>query len=39
VFSNIGGNTPGIFVWGLPFFFGRNVYVGIEGKGGPYFAY
>jgi len=39
VFSNIGGNTPGIFVWGLPFYFGRNVYVGIEGKGGPYFAY
>ncbi len=39
VFSNIGGSTPDRFVWGLPFYFGRNVYVGIEGKGGPYFAY
>jgi hypothetical protein len=44
VFSNIGANSPGIFDWGLPFYFGRNVYVGIEGKGssigsGPYWAY
>jgi hypothetical protein len=44
VFSNIGGNAPGKFDWGLPFYFGRNVYVGIEGKGssigsGPYWAY
>jgi Protein of unknown function (DUF3443) len=40
VFSNIGGgNGPGKFDWGLPFYLGRNVYVGIEGKGGPYFAY
>ncbi len=45
VFSNIGGTTPGMFDWGLPFYFGRNVYVGIEGGkpsslgSGPYFAY
>lgn len=43
VFSNLGG--PGSdFDWGLPFFFGRNVYVAIEGKNtsggmGPYWAY
>jgi hypothetical protein len=44
VFSNVGGSSPGLFDWGLPFYFGRNIYVGIEGKGsslgtGPYFAY
>ena len=44
VFADIGGSTPGIFDWGLPFFFGRNVFVGLEGKGstlgtGPYWAY
>jgi hypothetical protein len=44
VFSNIGGNTPGMFDWGLPFYFGRDVYVGIDGKGsslgtGPYWGY
>ncbi len=44
VFSNIGGNAPGPFDWGLPFYFGRDVYVGIEGKGsslgtGPYWGY
>jgi hypothetical protein len=45
VFSNIGGSTPDKFIWGLPFYFGRNVYVGIEGKppsslgSGPFFAY
>ena len=44
VFDDIGGSTPGEFDWGLPFFFGRNVYVGLEGKGtslgtGPYWAY
>jgi hypothetical protein len=36
--------NPGNFDWGLPFFFGRNVFVAIEGKGtpggtGPYTAY
>jgi len=44
VFSNIGGSSPGLFAWGLPFYFGRNICVGIEGKAssigtGPYFAY
>jgi hypothetical protein len=45
VFPDIGGSFPsGLFVWGLPFFFGRNVYVGFEGKTsslgtGPYWAY
>jgi Protein of unknown function (DUF3443) len=43
VFSNVGGSAPG-FDWGLPFYFGRNIYVGIEGQGsslgsGPYWAY
>jgi hypothetical protein len=32
------------FAWGLPFFFGRNVYTAIEGRStpggaGPYFAF
>jgi hypothetical protein len=45
VFVNLGGpnSLPG-FDWGLPFFFGRNVYTAIEGMStpggnGPYWAY
>jgi uncharacterized protein DUF3443 len=43
-FSNIGGPNPGSFDWGLAFFFGRNVFVGIENQTtpagvGPYWAY
>lgn len=34
-FSNLGGDNPGAFDWGLPFFYGRNVFVGIEGQAGP----
>ncbi len=44
VFIEIGGDNPGGFDWGLPFHFGRNVYVGLEGRtsvlgSGPYWAY
>jgi len=43
VFSDIGGNSVGDFDWGLPFFFGRNVYIGFESKSslgtGQFFAY
>ena len=45
-FSELGGTNgdPSSFDWGLPFFFGRTVYTGIEGytnsgATGPYFAY
>ena len=43
-FNNIGGSNPGMFDWGLPFFFGRSVFIGIEGQRstagvGPYWAY
>ena len=45
VFNDIGGPLPGNqFDWGLPFFFGRNVFVGLQGQAsslgtGPYWAY
>jgi hypothetical protein len=44
VFPTLGGPNPGTFDWGLPFFFGRNVYVAIVGKTtpggpGPYWAF
>jgi Protein of unknown function (DUF3443) len=45
-FSNIAGEStlPGYFVWGLPFFYGLNVYFALEGKvttiaPGPYVAF
>ena len=43
-FSNLGGPNPSTFDWGLPFFFGRNVFTAIAGQStpagpGPYFAY
>ena len=44
VFSTLGGPNPGTFDWGLPFFFGRNVYTAIESRStpagtGPFWAY
>ena len=44
VFAEIGGNEPDFFDWGLPFHFGRNIYVGLEGMtstlgSGTYWAY
>jgi hypothetical protein len=49
-FSDLAGEIPGFptdpgvpgFDWGIPFFFGRNVYTAIETRGtpaGPYFAF
>lgn len=43
-YNNLGGAFSGAFDWGLAFFFGRNVFVGIENQNspggvGPYWAY
>jgi hypothetical protein len=43
-FTNLGGPMEDAFDWGLPFFYGRNVYTAIEGQKtpagmGPYWAY
>lgn len=44
-FVNLGGGQGSTrFTWGMPFFYGRKVYVGIEGKAsgsidGPFYAY
>ena len=43
-FSNLGGSNAGSFDWGLPFYFGRNVFTAIENQNtpagaGPYWAY
>ena len=43
-FSTLGAPNPGSFDWGLGFFYGRSVFIGIEnmstpGGTGPYFAY
>jgi Protein of unknown function (DUF3443) len=43
-YSNLAGPNPGTFDWGLPFFFGRNVFVAIESQStssgvGPYWAF
>jgi hypothetical protein len=42
--AGLGGPLPGLFDFGLPFFFGRNVYIAIDGQPtpggtGPYTAY
>lgn len=44
VFVEIGGNSTEGFDWGLPFHFGRDIFVGFEGSNsslgnGPYWAY
>jgi hypothetical protein len=44
VFDDIGGQQYGEFDWGLPVFFGRDIYIGFEGKSsslgsGPFWAY
>ncbi|HEV2114656.1 MAG TPA: DUF3443 domain-containing protein [Terriglobales bacterium] len=43
-FINLAGPNPSTFDWGLPFFYGRNVFTAIAGQNtpggpGPFFAY
>jgi hypothetical protein len=44
-FSNLAGNEPSLFDWGIPFFYGKTVFFGIAGKlstnagTGPYYGY
>ncbi len=43
-FAEVAGTNPGSFDWGLPFFFGRTVFIAIDGQGAPggtapYWAY
>jgi hypothetical protein len=43
-FNDIGGPFPNAFDFGMPFFFGRKIYFGIEGQTaggftGPLYAY
>ena len=40
VFNNLAGSATGYFDWGLPFFYGRNVYTSVTPDGnGSYWAY
>jgi hypothetical protein len=44
VLPTLGGPNPGIFDWGLPFFYGRQIFTAIEGRStpggnGPYWAF
>jgi|HubBroStandDraft_4_1064222.scaffolds.fasta_scaffold02789_5 hypothetical protein len=41
VFNDLGGPASGYFDWGLPFFYGRNVFTGIQSDSYPngYWAY